>query len=90
MTRTISLQFFAHSLYVVDEECLQYINTIDNTKLKDTRTRLMNGVYHVKPVGIDQNKGFYAICPYCGTIEHHGIKGKVKSNCTPRNNFIIN
>lgn len=85
----LSLQFFAHPLQVVDEECLQYIDAIDNTELVDTRTRLRDGVYHVKSAGIDQNKGFYVICPYCGAIEHHGGKGQVKSNCMPRNNFII-
>lgn len=85
----IGLQYFGRSLNVVDEECLQYIKTIAKNKYTDTRTILIDGVYHVKPVGIDKNKGFYVICPYCGTIEHHGVKGLVKSNCMPRNNFII-
>ena len=89
MNSMISLQFFAHSLNVVDEECLQYINTVGKSKYTDVRTKLVDGVYHVKSAGIDQNKGFYVICPYCGAIEHHGGKGQVKSNCMPRNNFII-
>ena len=85
----IDLQYFGHSLYVVDRGCLQYIKPIDKNKYSDARTTLIDGVYHVKPVGTDKNKGFYVVCPYCGALAHHGGKGTVKSNCTPRNNFII-
>lgn len=89
MMKMLSLQFFNHPLNVVDEECFQYIDVIGKNKCTDTRTILIDGVYHVKSAGIDQNKGFYVVCPYCGELTHHGVKGEVKSNCMPRNNFII-
>lgn len=38
---------------------------------KDTRTKVIDGVPHIKPIGVDQNQ-IYIVCPYCGEFHQHG------------------
>lgn len=59
---------------IVDDQCLKYLKAErDGAKYnyKDIRTRIVNGCYHVYPVGISDNQ-VYICCPYCKEFHAHG------------------
>lgn len=67
---------------------LQY-ESHGHTFYVDERTRRIDGIYHVKPVGKTCNDYYYALCPDCGRFEpFHKTDIKknrpVKARCSDR------
>lgn len=65
---------------IIDEISKQFIKSERKGKVfqyKDTRTKIIDGVPHICPVGVDQIH-VYIICPYCGSFHQHGSSGGEK------------
>lgn len=75
----------------INKELEKYIVKEKKNQYMDTRTRIIDEMPHVYPVGIN-NIHVAIVCPYCKTFHIHGVgndkhyQGHRLSHCLSRNN----
>lgn len=69
---------------IINDEFKKFITKERKGKIfeyTDTRTKIIDGVAHIYPVGMDQIQ-VYIVCPYCKRFHLHGACGdKEYSGC---------
>lgn len=77
---------------LINEEFKKFITKERKGKIfkyTDTRTKIIDGVSHIFPIGVDQNQ-VYIICPYCKEFHQHGTadgdyEGSLVPHCVDSN-----